>query len=165
MNDQPVERTRHISITRTGADGMVSQTEVHITAVHHRSVDTGSAAASVQTDVHIVTEGDCFDPRTCCDEREQALIAALRAYLRPDVAPECLIALPRPRLITAAAKISNDIYNKARLMYHQTGLERSIRNAKNQALGRLPWLAAFLRRFLRLRPRMPMMDSFAAVKK
>ena len=43
MNDQPVERTRHISITRTGADGMVSQTEVHITAVHHRSVDTGSA--------------------------------------------------------------------------------------------------------------------------
>ena len=36
MNDQPVERTRHISITRTGADGMVSQTEVHITAVHHR---------------------------------------------------------------------------------------------------------------------------------
>ena len=148
MNDQPVERTRHISITRTGADGMVSQTEVHITAVHHRSVDTGSASASVQADVHIVTEGDCFDPRTCCDEREQALIAALRAYLRPDVAPECLIAR-----------------HKARLMYHQTGLERSIRNAKNQALGRLPWLAAFLRRFLRLRPRMPMMDSFAAVKK
>ena len=114
MNDQPVERTRHISITRTGADGMVSQTEVHITAVHHRSVIfsrsavrlpvlspkaassagycASSASASVQADVHIVTEGDCFDPRTCCDEREQALIAALRAYLRPDVAPECLIA-------------------------------------------------------------------------
>ena len=55
MNDQPVERTRHISITRTGAAGMVSQTEVHITAVHHRSVDTGSASASVQADVHIVT--------------------------------------------------------------------------------------------------------------
>ena len=55
MNDQPVERTRHISITRTAADGTVSQTEVHITAVHHRSVDTGSASASVQTDVHIVT--------------------------------------------------------------------------------------------------------------
>ena len=87
MDDQPVERTRHISITRTAADGTV-----HITAVHHRSVDTGSASASVQTDVHIVTEGDCFDPRTCCDEREQALIAALRAYLRPDVAPECLMA-------------------------------------------------------------------------
>ena len=58
----------------------------------YRSVDTGSASASVQADVHIVTEGDCFDPRTCCDEREQALIAALRAYLRPDVAPECLMA-------------------------------------------------------------------------
>ena len=53
MNDQPVERTRHISITRTGADGMVSQTEVHITAVHHRSVDTGSASASVQADVRL----------------------------------------------------------------------------------------------------------------
>lgn len=73
-----------------GGRWLVSQTEVHITAVHHRSVDTGSASASVQADVHIVTEGDCFDPRTCCDEREQALIAALRAYLRPDVAPECL---------------------------------------------------------------------------
>ena len=53
MNDQPVERTRHISITRTGADGMVSQTEVHITAVHHRSVDTGSASASEIGRAHV----------------------------------------------------------------------------------------------------------------
>lgn len=30
----------------------------------------------------------------------------------------------------------------------------------SQQFGRLPWLAAFLRRSLRLRPRMPMMDSF-----
>lgn len=92
MNDQPVERTRHISITRTGADGMVSQTE---SAYHGGCIIVQwyrSGSASVQADVHIVTEGDCFDPRTCCDEREQALIAALRAYLRPDVAPECLIA-------------------------------------------------------------------------
>ena len=56
------------------------------------AVGEGYSRASVQADVHIVTEGDCFDPRTCCDEREQALIAALRAYLRPDVAPECLMA-------------------------------------------------------------------------
>ena len=88
MNDQPTEHTRHISITRTSSDGMVSQTEVHITAVHHRDDETGTASA----DVHIVAEGDCFDPSTCCDAREQALIAAMRAYLRPDVAPECHMA-------------------------------------------------------------------------
>ena len=28
----------------------------------------------------------------CCDAHERAMIAALRAYLRPDVAPECLMA-------------------------------------------------------------------------
>ena len=44
MNDQPVERTRHISITRTGADGMVSQTEVHITAVLGLCVGPGGRA-------------------------------------------------------------------------------------------------------------------------
>ena len=69
MNDQPVERTRHISITRTGADGMVSQTEVHITAVHHRSVDTGSASASVQADV---------------EEPGEALVAGVRFALYAD---------------------------------------------------------------------------------
>ena len=75
MNDQPTEHTRHISITRTSSDGTVSQTEVHITAVHHRDAEAGTASA----DVHIVAEGDCFDPSTCCDAREQALIAAMRA--------------------------------------------------------------------------------------
>ena len=54
MNDQPTEHTRHISITRTSSDGTVSQTEVHITAVHHRDDETGTASA----DVHIVAEGD-----------------------------------------------------------------------------------------------------------
>ena len=73
MNDQPTEHTRHISITRTSSDGTVSQTEVHITAVHHRDDETGTASA----DVHIVAEGDCFDPSTCCDAREQALICLL----------------------------------------------------------------------------------------
>lgn len=88
MTDQPTEHTRHISITRTAADGTVSQTEVHITAVHHHDAESGVDSA----DVHITAEGDCFDPSSCCDEREQALIATLRAYLRPDVAPECLMA-------------------------------------------------------------------------
>ena len=36
--------------------------------------------------------GKCFDPTSCCSAREQAMIAALRAYLRPEVAPECLMA-------------------------------------------------------------------------
>jgi hypothetical protein len=31
-----------------------------------------------------------FDPRTCCDERERLMIEAMRAYLRPQQAPECL---------------------------------------------------------------------------
>jgi hypothetical protein len=38
-----------------------------------------------------VASGDCFDPETCCDERERALIAAMRAYLRPKHAPQSLI--------------------------------------------------------------------------
>ena len=33
---------------------------------------------------------ECFDPRTCCDERERLMIEAMRAYLRPQQAPECL---------------------------------------------------------------------------
>ncbi|AKV55372.1 hypothetical protein BACT_0890 [Bifidobacterium actinocoloniiforme DSM 22766] len=35
--------------------------------------------------------GDCFDPRACCDEQERRLIEELRAYLRPQSAPACLI--------------------------------------------------------------------------
>ncbi|PWG62271.1 hypothetical protein [Bifidobacterium callitrichidarum] len=81
MNNQ-IERTRHISITRTGADGSVSQTEVHITEVSAAPDDADAT----------VSGGDCFDPSSCCSAREQAMIAALRAYLRPDVAPECLMA-------------------------------------------------------------------------
>ena len=50
----------------------------------------------VHTDVHIAEvneagNGECFDPETCCDARERALIEALRAYLRPEQAPECLL--------------------------------------------------------------------------
>lgn len=42
--------------------------------------------------------GTCFDPDTCCDARERALIMAMRAYLRPDVAPECLMRRLRATL-------------------------------------------------------------------
>lgn len=71
MNEHAVEH--HISVTRTSSDGLVEQAEVHIV-------------------------GDCFDPSTCCDAREQAMIAALRAYLRPETAPECLMARLRATL-------------------------------------------------------------------
>lgn len=65
---QNIERHSHISITRRTAGG-VMHTDVHITEV---------------------APDDCFDPASCCDEQEQALIAALRAYLRPVQAPESL---------------------------------------------------------------------------
>ena len=42
--------------------------------------------------------GTCFDLDTCCDARERALIMAMRAYLRPDVAPECLMKRLRATL-------------------------------------------------------------------
>ena len=52
---------------------------------HHQQERCGDAS------VHVVASGDCFDPETCCDERERALIAAMRAYLRPKHAPQSLI--------------------------------------------------------------------------
>lgn len=110
MNDRNLRRvmpdveTSHISIT-SASDGVVSRTEVHITTSRCCSGDQASGcscsadAAREQSVAPRTNEpcadqiaGECFDPATCCDAREQALIAALRAYLRPDVAPECLMA-------------------------------------------------------------------------
>ncbi|OZG67414.1 hypothetical protein [Bifidobacterium eulemuris] len=101
MND-PIERHRHISITHTDADGTVTHTDVRITAVttiHDDQTDdaacmdgAGVASRTVIKATRVDGAGDCFDPSTCCDEREQALIAALRSYLRPEQAPECLMA-------------------------------------------------------------------------
>lgn len=82
MNERSVEQIGSVSITRVGADGTVSRTEVHITET--RVVGSGT------TDGRDSDSGECFDPSTCCSEREQAMIAALRAYLRPQSAPECL---------------------------------------------------------------------------
>ncbi|MBT1175715.1 hypothetical protein JS530_09430 [Bifidobacterium sp. LC6] len=111
MNERSVEQTRHISITSTSADGVVSRTEVHITTRQCCAADDAGSCdcrnrveAAREADAHEgvreaditaqqqFVEGECFDPSTCCDAREQALIAALRAYLRPDVAPECLMS-------------------------------------------------------------------------
>lgn len=74
---------RHVSVTRTDSSGRVSHSEVHVTQTVH-------ADGTVETrTTRITTEG--FDP-SVCDAREQALIRAMRAYLRPQAAPERLIA-------------------------------------------------------------------------
>lgn len=60
--------------------------------------DDGRGTVSITSaSLHIHDEGpmgavdDCFDPETCCDERERLLIEELREYLRPQSAPACLI--------------------------------------------------------------------------
>lgn len=73
-----IERYSRISITRSTADGTV-HTELQFAQI---SVD----------------DGEWFDPEACCDEREKALIAELRAYLRPEEAPECLLRRLRATL-------------------------------------------------------------------
>ncbi|WP_226847386.1 hypothetical protein [Bifidobacterium lemurum] len=107
MND-PIERHRHISITpyRRGRHG-----DPYGRAHHRRDHDSrhqtddsarmgcaGVASRTVIKATRVDGAGDCFDPTTCCDEREQALIAALRSYLRPEQAPECLMARLRDAL-------------------------------------------------------------------
>ncbi|MBT1172221.1 hypothetical protein JS528_02360 [Bifidobacterium sp. MA2] len=97
MSERSVESVRHISITRTSADGTVSHTEVHITETgpaEGASAFVGAfhGAFPVPVPFDPAMAGDHFDPSTCCSEREQAMIASLRAYLRPEEAPECLKA-------------------------------------------------------------------------
>ena len=79
MNQHMVRRQSHISITSRTHEGVV-HADVRI------------------TEVDDAAHGDCFDPETCCDERERALIEALRAYLRPEQAPECLLKRLRATL-------------------------------------------------------------------
>ena len=89
--------SHQVSITRTtstDADG-VTRTEVHITEVHGGSPD-GSVLSDATARVAKAHgcgghECDCFDVESACDEREKAMIAALRAYLRPEQAPDCLM--------------------------------------------------------------------------
>ncbi len=60
--------------------------------LHYFDISTtntnGVVTQVTHASVHVVASGDCFDPETCCDERERALIAAMRAYLRPEHAPQ-----------------------------------------------------------------------------
>ena len=86
MNAHAERRVSRITVTRASLGG-VSRTEVRI--VEHGGVDASARVSGMEA------RGDCFDPASCCSEREQAMIAALRAYLRPDEAPECLRARVR----------------------------------------------------------------------
>ena len=67
MSD-PIERHGHISITRQTPVGIV-HADVHIT-----SVEISGMPGDMGDDM----VGDCFDPDSCCDEHEKAMIAALR---------------------------------------------------------------------------------------
>lgn len=68
---------------------MSESIERHITTVD--TSEDGTVTQVTHTSVRVSTSGDCFDPERCCDERERALIAAMRAYLRPQHAPQSLI--------------------------------------------------------------------------
>ena len=86
----------------------------HVMRQSHISITSRTHEGVVHTDVHIAevneaANGECFDPETCCDARERApetccdareraLIEALRAYLRPEQAPECLLTRLRATL-------------------------------------------------------------------
>ncbi|MCH4208751.1 hypothetical protein [Bifidobacterium sp.] len=95
---------RHIRITRD-ASMSVTRTEVEITTDAAGAVTTAAVTEtqllSMNTHPHepgnqhahdgrAHDTGECFDP-SCCDAREKALIRSLRAYLRPQIAPDCLI--------------------------------------------------------------------------
>ena len=68
MSD-PIERHSHISITRQTPVGIV-HADMHIT-----SVEISGMPGDMGDDL----VGDCFDPDSCCDEHEKAMIAALRS--------------------------------------------------------------------------------------
>lgn len=56
-----------------------------------RIVSLTSTSLRIEGESGQLQPGDCFDPETCCDEKERLLIQELRDYLRPQSAPACLI--------------------------------------------------------------------------
>ena len=56
---------------------MSESIERHITTV--AASEDGTVTQVTHTSVRVSTSGDCFDPERCCDERERALIVAMRA--------------------------------------------------------------------------------------
>ncbi|MFC5222981.1 hypothetical protein [Bifidobacterium leontopitheci] len=71
-------------------------------AVVDGAVDSGAVEDAVADDDAMAggadVDGECFNPETCCDARERAMITMLRAYLRPEAAPECLLTRLRATL-------------------------------------------------------------------
>ncbi|OTA26349.1 hypothetical protein B9G54_05035 [Alloscardovia macacae] len=43
-----------------------------------------------QKTAELALSADCFDPASCCDQREQEMIAAIKQCLRPECAPSSL---------------------------------------------------------------------------
>lgn len=82
-----IEHDKQISVTRK-ADGTIVHSSIEITRVSSSS--------------------QCFDPRTCCDAEERALIEAVRDYLRPQVAPQCLLRRLRTFMDETTADLKHD---------------------------------------------------------
>ncbi|WEV76439.1 hypothetical protein [Bifidobacterium sp. ESL0800] len=74
--DGRIERTSRVVVRSQHSDGL-TRTDIEI---------SGYDCAN-----HL-SDDECFNPESCCDAREKALIAELRELLRPTAAPECLIA-------------------------------------------------------------------------
>lgn len=102
-----MERHSHIAVTGTTADGSIVHTDVEVVTgimqTHQADarVEAQSACESQPQGRQQMQgrqqDGTCFDPDRC-DARERALIMAMRAYLRPQVAPECLMRRLRETL-------------------------------------------------------------------
>ncbi|MEK0306818.1 hypothetical protein [Bifidobacterium favimelis] len=67
----------------------------HVEVSRYIARSDGDGVSVTASSLHIESaqdpSADCFDPATCCDERERRVIEELRAYLRPTTAPACLI--------------------------------------------------------------------------
>ncbi|MBT1165400.1 hypothetical protein [Bifidobacterium simiarum] len=93
---------RHVSIA-TDRDGTVvakvTKTVVTVSSdvpTNASVADGGAASAAADMAVGVkdaaaASRGACFDVDALCDAREKAMIEVLRAYLRPQTAPACLI--------------------------------------------------------------------------
>ncbi|MCH4160557.1 hypothetical protein [Bifidobacterium sp.] len=85
----------------------------HVERYSHISVtQTGNAQSRVEV-AHIEI-AESFDPDTCCDEREKALINMIRNYLRPEQAPECLVQRLRNMMSDVSADSQIDEFGDGR---------------------------------------------------
>lgn len=78
-----------VSITSSSADGVTHthvQTSESVDETRVSLTDGGGRRSEATG-----REDACFDVDTCCDAREKALIESIRAYLRPQRAPESLV--------------------------------------------------------------------------